>query len=406
MRILHRPVYEGIERALVEIFREGRPADKVIQFHLKQNKKWGSQDRRLFAEGVYDLVRWWRRLLAAAEVDWPKVDRWTGESSEAHARALQVWCQVHEVSLGRGIVPLPVGDARARYLSGAWPRAVRESVPDWLDNMGEAQFGADRWSEMLRVLNTVAPVYLRANTLKTTAAQLVKRLAEERVQCDLVTGDAVKLKVRANVFLTRAFREGHFEVQDLSSQQIAPRLDPKAGERVVDACAGAGGKSLHLAALMQNRGKVLSLDVAERKLAQLRERATRAGATSIEVRVIEGRKVIKRLESSADRLLLDVPCSGLGVLRRNPDSKWKLSVEEMARVSQLQREILRDYVAMLKPGGHLVYATCSVLPSENSDVIHEYMSQNETKFSLLREATLWPEVDGPDGFYFAHLQKT
>ena len=173
--------------------------------------------------------------------------------------------------------------------------------------------------------------------------------------------------------------------------------------RVIDACAGAGGKSLHLAALMQNKGKILALDVHTNKLEQLRKRAKRAGIDIIETRLIEGTKTIKRLVNSADALLLDVPCSGLGVLRRNPDSKWKLKPERLLELQDLQKKLLRDYSQMLKVGGRMVYATCSILPSENQRQVQDFLSQHKN-FELLAEKTLRPDIEGYDGFYFASLK--
>src|SRR6185369_699383 len=154
-------------------------------------------------------------------------------------------------------------------------------------------------------------------------------------------------------------QEGLFEIQDGASQQVAPMLDPKPGERVIDACAGGGGKTLHLAALMKNKGRIISMDVSEVKLKALRERCSRNGVDIAEVKVIESSKTIKRLEKNADRVLLDVPCSGLGVLRRNPDKKWKLKPEDFIELRKLQAEILESYSEMTKVGGRLVYATCS-----------------------------------------------
>src|SRR5690606_31146175 len=179
--------------------------------------------------------------------------------------------------------------------------------------------------------------------------------------------DALILDERTNVFRNPAFKEGMFEVQDASSQLVAQALAVEPGMRVIDACAGAGGKSLHIASLMQNKGKVLSMDIEEWKLQQTKLRARRDGVSIIERKVIEGSKTIKRMKETADRLLLDVPCSGLGVLRRNPDTKWKLTEESIEKVRKTQQEILQSYPSMVKPGGQMVYATCSILPSENQD---------------------------------------
>lgn len=403
-RKIYRPVWESIQNALHEIFVNGRPADKVIQFQLKASRKWGSHDRRLFAEAVYDLVRWWRKLLFVCDVPWPAEDAWTAPDREVFARVAAAWCALHNVELDRTIIAPRITDVESRWSAGGIPRAVAQSIPDWLDAWGVEQLGS-KWDEVLPVLNTVAPAYLRVNRLKTTPEKLLKELRGEKIEAEAAEGDALKLARRANVFLTKSFGAGHFEVQDLNSQKVAPLLAPEPGQRVIDACAGAGGKSLHLAALMSNKGKVIALDVSEKKLAQLRERATRAQATSIEVRPIESTKTIKRLKDSAERVLLDVPCSGMGVLRRNPDAKWKMKRAEIDGLIATQSEILSGYSGMCKPGGVLVYATCSIMPAENARQVEKFLSQNSTAWSLESEQALWPEKGGPDGFYMARLRR-
>jgi 16S rRNA (cytosine967-C5)-methyltransferase len=211
---------------------------------------------------------------------------------------------------------------------------------------------------------------------------------------------------RQNVFQTQAFKKGWFEVQDYSSQLVAPALAPEPGQRVVDACAGGGGKTLHLAALMENRGQLIALDTLAWKLDELRLRARRAGATNIETRAIESRKTIKRLYDSADRLLLDVPCSGLGVLRRNPDSKWKLTPEAVDQLRATQQDILRHYSPIVKAGGRLVYATCSILPSENTRQVEQFLgSEAGQAFRLVSEQKILPQDEGFDGFYIAVLER-
>lgn len=399
MRTLHRPVWEGMISSLQDIFKDGHPADKVIQRQLKSHRKWGSQDRRLFAEGLYDVVRWWRRLLFAADV--------SASHEQAYTAAIETWCLVNDVEMRN----LPkemnsVSDVQSRWSDQSLPRAVRESVPDWMDQWGTEEMGESVWQAVLRALNSSAPVYLRANRLKATPEEVVKRLTAEKIICRVAGPDAIRLDKRANVFLTKSFHAGLFEVQDLNSQKVAPQLEVEPGLRVIDACAGGGGKSLHLAALMKNKGKIIAMDVHERKLEQVRERATRAGATIIETRHIQSTKVIKRLEDGADRLLLDVPCSGMGVLRRNPDAKWKLSLEDVQRLNQLQSDIMHQYAQMCRRGGKLVYATCSIMPSENTRQVEKFLSQNEAEFSLEDQQTLLPEVDGPDGFFFARLKRS
>lgn len=227
--------------------------------------------------------------------------------------------------------------------------------------------GESIWSKELTKQNEQAEVILRVNTLKTNKKELQLKLQSEDIETIEIKGYpfALKLIERANVFKTEAFKKGWFEVQDASSQLVAAYLDVKPGMKVVDACAGAGGKTLHLSALMENKGALIAMDIYESKLKKLKIRARRNGAHNIDMRVIDSTKPIKKLKEKADRLLIDAPCSGLGVLRRNPDSKWKLEPEFLDKIRETQQHILQEYSKMLKPGGKMVYATCSVLPSEN-----------------------------------------
>ena len=204
----------------------------------------------------------------------------------------------------------------------------------------------------------------------------------------------------------KPFKKGLFEVQDASSQLVADFLDVKPGMRVVDTCAGAGGKTLHLAALMQNKGQVIATDIYANKLKELKRRARRAGAHNIEPRAIDSSKVVKKLYGSADRVLIDAPCSGLGVLSRNPDAKWKLQPEFIETLKLTQEEILKQYSKIVKDGGKMVYATCSVLPSENQEQVEKFLASEEGKsFSLKEDRKILSSETGFDGFYMALLEK-
>lgn len=399
---VHRHLVEETFAAVLEIFRSGKPADKVIEAFMKTHKKWGARDRRFFAECVYEIVRHWRRLWNDAGLsDADYLDRESIMPSHVQAVWVTYW-------QSRGEETPDWCVERPRPARKDWPTAIQESVPDWLEEMGRAEFGSE-WPAVIASLNKPADVYLRTNTLKTTRAELMKALAAEEIETEPAAKSEVglRLPVRKNVFVTQAFKKGFFEVQDLASQTVAPLLDPKPGDRVIDACAGAGGKSLHLAALMKNKGKLISLDIHEWKLGELRHRASRNGVDCIETRVIDSTKVIKRLDASADRVLLDVPCSGLGVLRRNPDTKWRLTPEEITRMQQLQREILSSYSRMVKPGGVLVYATCSLMPAENSRQVNWFLGEESGRsFRLEREENHRPDIDGTDGFYAARLVRS
>jgi len=255
-------------------------------------------------------------------------------------------------------------------------------------------------------LNEEAKVVLRVNTLKISRKELQKQLDAEEIATDAPPQfpDALLLAERQNIFTRQQFKDGLFEVQDAGSQLIAPFLKVEPGMRVIDACAGGGGKTLHLAALMQNKGRIIAMDTEGWKLDELKKRARRAGAGNIEPRVIESSKTIKRLENSADRLLLDVPCSGLGVIKRNPDAKWKLSLDFIERVKELQQHILENYTTMVKPGGLVVYSTCSLLPSENEKQVQAFLESKKDSFELLDQKWILPS-EGYDGFYIALIKR-
>src|SRR5690606_13277274 len=329
---LHNNTIRGVHTALEAIFAEGQYADKVIERTLKSNPKWGARDRSFIAETTYEMARWWRLI------------NYLSPSKEPYDLSGTYWLmQGHSLPPWEEFAKINPDKLKEKYEKLDDP-AKLESVPDWLFDLGKKELG-EKWEAEIHSLNQEAQVVLRVNTLKTTREQLKNRLAEDNIHTHIIKGypDALILDERTNVFRNPAFKEGMFEVQDASSQLVAQALAVEPGMRVIDACAGAGGKSLHIAALMQNKGKVLSMDIEEWKLQQTKLRARRDGVSIIERKVIEGSKTIKRMKETADRLLLDVPCSGLGVLRRNPDTKWKLTEEAIEKVRKTQQEILQSY---------------------------------------------------------------
>jgi 16S rRNA (cytosine967-C5)-methyltransferase len=392
---LHSNTVYGVVNAIDDIFNNNRYADKVIEKTLKSNPRWGARDRGFIAESVYEMVRWWRLIREVSPSD--DLFHMFGTYWLMQGNDLPPWREFE------GIDPKEI---KSRY-DRIGDRAILQSIPDWLDEMGEELLGA-KWNKELNTLNEQAQVVIRANSLKTTREDLMNRLAEDGVETYAPKGykDALVLAKRQNVFRNPAFKEGLYEIQDASSQLVAAALDVEPGMRVIDACAGAGGKSLHLAALMENKGRILSMDVEGWKLQNTKLRARRAGVSIIEPRVIESNKTIKRLENSADRLLLDVPCSGLGVLKRNPDTKWKLTPESVSKVQEVQQEIIQQYGTMLKSGGVMVYATCSILPTENQLQVEKFLqSENGKGFELISDEKVLAHESGFDGFYIARLKK-
>ena len=389
---LYRNLATAVVQGLEEILAGNRYADKVVEKILRQDPRWGSRDRKFVAETIYDIIRWKRLFEVSAGSDyWGLLAAWiVGQEIN-----LPPWPEFQNCQ--PDAIRKKLNDTRLH-------RAVAQSIPDWMDEIGYHSLG-DRWENELKSLNQPAPVTLRCNQLKLSVKQLAEKLHEEEIEVTFINDvpDALNLVRRANIFRTNAFKEGLFEVQDAGSQQIAPFCQAKAGMRIIDACAGAGGKTLHLAALTGNKGRIIALDTEEWKLQELKKRARRAGVSTIETRLITDNKIIKRLENQADILLLDVPCSGLGVLRRNPDAKWKLSPEVISKTILLQREILTQYQIMLKSGGLMVYATCSILPEENEQQVRWFLQQHQS-WTLQEEKHLFPS-SGTDGFYMARLKK-
>ena len=402
MRLHRNLVFTTID-SLMAIFNEGEYADKVVARALKKDKRWGSHDRKFVAETIYEIVRWKRLYTEIAEVKEP-FDR------DKIWRIFAVWAVLRGYNLPdwKYFEDTPVRRIKGKFDELTKTRKFRESIPDWMDELGVKELGEEVWTKEIAAQNEQAKVILRVNKLKTTKEKLRDILMDLNIETEFHKDypDALILTERANVFLTDAFKDGLFEVQDASSQLVAYFLDVQPGMRVVDTCAGAGGKTLHLASLMENKGQLIAMDLYESKLKQLKIRAKRNGAFNIEPRVIESTKTIKKLHEKADRVLIDAPCSGLGVLKRNPDSKWKLQPEFIDNIRKVQAEVLENYSKIVKPGGKLVYATCSVLPSENQEQIKHFLSTEIGKeFNFVKDQKVLASESGFDGFYMALLER-
>jgi 16S rRNA (cytosine967-C5)-methyltransferase len=402
MRLHRNLVYTTID-SLHAIFNEGEYADKVVARALKKDKRWGSSDRKFVAETIYEIVRWKRLYAEIAEVKEPydREDLW---------RMFAVWAVLrgYPIPDWRQLEGTPQRKIKGRFDELSKIRKYRESIPDWMDELGVKELGEALWTKEIEAQNQQAQVILRVNTLKTTKQKLRAILMDLNIETDYLDNqpDALVLKERANVFLTDAFKDGFFEVQDANSQLVAAFLDVKPGMKVVDTCAGAGGKTLHMASLMENKGLLIAMDLYESKLKQLKLRAKRNGAFNIEYRIIDSTKVIKQLYEKADRVLIDAPCSGLGVLKRNPDSKWKLQPEFIDNIRKVQAEVLENYSRIVKPGGKLVYATCSVLPSENQEQVKKFLTtENGKNFTFVQDKKILASDSGFDGFYMALLER-
>ena len=308
----------------------------------------------------------------------------------------------------------PAGAAQA-----AQGLALAAQHPQWLVERWLKAFGYEETKALCDFDNAQAVLSLRTNTLKTTREALLTRLGEEGVEA--VPSDwapeGILCQRHGSLDALASLQQGLFQVQDESSMLVAHVLAPVPGDFVLDVCSAPGGKTTHIAARMADRGRIVALDVHEHKLRRVAENCERLGITSVEPLLLDAREAGARFSRQADRVLVDAPCSGLGVLRRKPDARWRKTPEEIAALAPLQRAILKSAAAAVKPGGVLVYSTCTIERGENEAVVEDFLAQHED-FALecvgdllpgkKRPETmlqLYPQRDGTDGFFIARLRR-
>lgn len=395
---LYRPLALAVVDVLEQIMKEHEHAASVIGRKISENKKWGSRDRSFIVETTQDILRHFRKLAWSIGKEYtdPKLNMW---------HVVGAWWLMK----GNELPPYEPFDAMdalavSARLGELTAPAIKLSMPDELMQLATDALQQKAETELEAMLQE-ADLYIRVNIFKTNRDTLQKQLKKQDIETARVDGapDALRLVKRRHLMNLPQFKNGLFEVQDAGSQLIAPYLDVQAGMRVVDACAGGGGKTMHLADLMKNTGQIVAMDVAEIKLRNIRTRADRTGFSNIRASLVTDARV-EELYQWADRLLLDVPCSGLGVLKRNPDTKWRLTTEEIMDIISTQQQILEKYHTMLKPGGKMVYATCSILPQENELQVERFIAKYP-EYSLVQQQYAWPSELGGDGFYMALLQK-
>ncbi len=388
-----------VTNVLKLVLERGKPLDRGYSITFSGVKLQPDEQARITSV-TGDLMRRLNLYCYLANIQLDDAAKNTG-------KLLIVWHQFHKLNPAK----LPeTGQFNKNEFQTLLRKAKRDEAlwdgcPQWLEEIGSSQL-AEQWPAERKALSQPAKRYLRVNGLKTDRNSLKKALAKEGIGTVIVEGVPSALEVTSDspLFRSKAFKAGLFEQQDAGSQLVAEAVDAKPGMRVIDACAGAGGKTLHIAAQMRGKGRLLAMDVERWKLDALKDRAKRAGAHNVETRVITGGKTIKRLKFTADRVLLDVPCSGLGVLKRNPDSKWRDTSERLPVLVQLQKDILRSYSRMVKPGGLLIYATCSIMPEENRHQVDEFIADND-EFEFIDDENITPATSGFDGFYLARLKR-
>jgi 16S rRNA (cytosine967-C5)-methyltransferase len=397
-----------------------RPADDVAAAYFRTHRYIGSKDRAQVSRHVYAVLRhraaldWWVERAGRNNIAVSPRSRMMAALLVAEGEAAGEIAGSFDGGRFRPAALSPVEDRLVKALAGrslrhpAMPRAVANDVPDWLESYLSDVYGDTLETEM-EALNAPAPVDLRVNLLKTDRDGARKALAAEHIRAEPTPWSPAGLRLaeRAPLSSLAAFKAGLIEVQDEGSQLASLLLGAKPGMRVVDFCAGAGGKTLALAAAMQNRGKLVACDTAEWRLDRSGQRLRRAGVSNVERRALSSERDpwVKRHAKSFDRVLVDAPCLGIGSWRRNPDAKWRATPQDLAELQIRQHAILASAARLVKPGGRLAYVTCSLLREENEAQAERFLSEADD-FTLLPAARAWEEALGapcPAGGDFLRL---
>ncbi len=432
-----------------------RPADDIAADYLRRRRYIGAKDRAQISAHVYAVLRhraaldWWIARASKGEVEVAARSRMIAAlllaptlPSPASGGGLGRGWTSEDVAAsfdGDRFRPAPLAPAEERLARGLagrtlthplMPRAVANHLPDWLLPYLDAVYGR-RLEDEMAALNMPAPLDLRVNSLKTDRDGALRALAAEHVIAEPTPWSPLGLRLKHRVPLagTVAFKDGLVEVQDEGSQVAALLADARPGMRVVDFCAGAGGKTLALAAQMQNRGKLVACDVAEWRLERAGRRLRRAGISNVERRALANERDpwVRRHAANSkgggfDRVLVDAPCLGIGSWRRNPDGKWRATPNDLAELVVRQRDILASAARLVKPGGRLIYVTCSLLREENEAQAEGFLAASPD-FALYPMARAWAETiggrapggddylrltparHGTDGFFVAQFER-
>jgi 16S rRNA (cytosine967-C5)-methyltransferase len=412
---------DGLAEALETILRFDGPADALMSRFFRHRHELGARDRAMIAEAIFHALR---RFATLGWIMQPAVPVRAPRLAALVTLARQHGLDALDPRALRGDVNA-VKHALAVNLAAA-PASVQAELPQWLFAEIERQYPDA--SALIDAMKLGAPLDLRVNAIKADREYVLEELRAHHVAVEPArySPDGLRLADKPGLMTWPAYREGRIEVQDEGSQLIARLVQPKRGEMVVDFCAGAGGKTLALGALMRSSGRLYAFDINEKRLAGLGPRLKRSGLSNVHPVAIrnESDARVRRLSGKCDRVLVDAPCSGSGTLRRNPDLKWRFSEAELARVNEVQHAVLRAAARLVKPGGRVVYATCSLLERENQQVIETFLAEHP-EFEVVPAATvlraqkievdhlarfapyfvMLPHLHATDGFFSAVLER-
>lgn len=410
---------------LQEFSKEQKPMDFVLHNYLKTRRYIGSKDRQYISALVYALLRnkltyeWW-------------VSRYVNDTLElSQVYWLYLMCvhllisqklsptDIQEIFTGDQYAPPSLDKSAKTIITEVWnqnpkhlihqdmPIHIQLNTPLWTYEKFQS---IPNYLEELTSLNQTAPTDIRINTLKSDMHTVEKELKTMGINYEKTPHSewGIRFTERLPIHTWDIYKNGLLEIQDEGSQLLAKLVAPSPGMTVIDYCAGAGGKSLAMAMIMQNKGRLILCDTSEWRLKRSDERIKRAGVNNIQRKIVletsEGNKAIKRLKESADIVLTDAPCSGTGTWRRNPDLKWRSSPDGVKEIISIQKDILEKASTLVKPGGTLAYATCSMLAEENEDQVKWFLDNHES-FSLEKQVQFTPYQHQTDGFFLARLIK-
>ncbi len=404
--------------ALGEVLRSPGPADQSLSRYFRANRQLGQQERAFIAETVFSVLRRRRSLAAAAQSESPRalvlaaLIRLQGLS----VRAVSEWVREKD---------RPLLELIKSASNEAWPQAVQLDLPDWLWERLVQEQGESQARDIARGLLVPAPMDLRVNTFKAEREGVMATLRADGMECEPNRYSAIGIRLAGKPTINRhpLFLDGSVEVQDEGSQLLAALVAPRRGEMVVDFCAGAGGKTLALGAMMKSSGRLYAFDVSAKRLAAMDPRLARSGLSNVHPVALSGENDLraKRLAGKIDRVLVDAPCSGFGTLRRNPDLKWRFTQTDVDELVAKQGRILAAASKLLRTGGRLVYATCSVLGQEGEGVVAQFLAAHPgfrpiSCAELLAAQNigldtgeylrLYPHLHGTDGFFAAAFERT
>lgn len=393
MRKLHANLAQAALEIIKQVLQDSVRASRALSKAIQHNPKWGARDRKLIYTIVYDILRWKRKYEALLSLV---------NTATKTEQLLHYWCFLNQYQKPETKKEIPLNIKKDTSLTPAEMAAF----PDWIFELGKKELG-DVWPKECTALNEKAEVALRVNRLRAHPKKVQQQLdAKYNIPSHYSSKypDALLLAAGRKLDKNPLFLKGFFEIQDAHSQKIAPFTNVQPGMAVIDLCAGAGGKSLHLAALMRNKGTIKAFDIVPNKLKELRKRGQRAGVKIIQTEPITRTTDFKQLNAWADVVLIDAPCSGLGTLKRNPEIKWRLTPERLDELKALQEQLLTQASSWLKPNGVMVYATCSILPSENEQQITTFLTQHP-EFEVEEQHAFFAHQSPYDGFFMVRLRR-